>query len=70
MFYLVKVALLMVLSSMMSFGVYQIEDIGDRMSYLATVFIANGALLFVSSGSLPKTPYLTALDKIVLAGFL
>jgi len=70
MFYLVKVALLMVLSSTMSFGVYQIEDIGDRMSYLVTVFIANGALLFVSSGSMPKTPYLTALDKVVLAGFL
>jgi len=70
MFYLVKVALLMVLSSIMSFGVYQIEEVGDRMSYLVTVFIANGALLFVSSGSMPRTPYLTTLDKIVLCGFL
>jgi len=69
MFYLVKVALLMVLSSIMSFGVYQIEGNGDKMSYLVTVFIANGALLFVSSGSMPKTSYLTTLDKIVLTGF-
>jgi len=70
MFYLIKVALLMVMSSLMSFGVYQIEAIGEKMSYLVTVLISNGALLFVSSSSMPKTPYLTALDKVVLVGFL
>lgn len=69
-FYMTKVALLIVMSSLMSFGVYNIDEIGDKMAYLVTVFIANGALLFISSGSMPKTPYLTALDKVVLVGFL
>lgn len=42
---------------------FDVEDFGDRISYIITLFLALVAFNFVISTSLPKVPYATRISK-------
>jgi hypothetical protein len=71
-YYIAKIVLLLFMSTSLTFSVYIIpkEDIADRLGYIATMFLATGALIFVANDDLPKSQYLTCMDKVVLLSFV
>jgi hypothetical protein len=71
-YYIAKIVLLLFMSTSLTFSVYVIpkEDIADRLGYIATMFLATGALIFVANDDLPKSQYLTCMDKVVLLSFV
>jgi hypothetical protein len=46
-----------------------IEDFGDRIGFLITLFLAAVAYQFVVKGDLPKLSYLSLIDKAIIAIF-
>jgi len=46
-----------------------IEDFADRINICLTLILAAVAFLYVVGESLPKVPYLTLLDKLMLYAF-
>ena len=46
------------------------DALTERTNVAATMFLASSALLYVVASTLPKTSYLTTMDKFVLANML
>ena len=61
---------LLIISSFVVFAMDPVEDFGDRINICLTLFLAAVAFLYVVGESLPKVPYLTLLDKLMLLAFL
>jgi hypothetical protein len=60
---------LLILSSFVCFAMDPIDDFGDRINICLTLFLAAVAFLYVVGENLPKVPYLTLLDKLMLIAF-
>jgi uncharacterized membrane protein YfcA len=58
-------ALVMFFSS--GINIYPVDDLSNRMSMTTTMFLATFAVLYVISSDLPKTHFLTSIDKVVTA---
>ena len=72
-FYLFKVVMLLVMSSCLSFSsalIDPLEDYADRIQFIAAMFLATSAFLFIVSQDLPRVPYLTLLDRLIIMTFL
>jgi hypothetical protein len=71
-FYLVKVVLIQLMLSALSWTVMFMSpsEFGDRISNLLTLFLSSVAFLYVIGDKVPKVPYLTLLDKIILSNFV
>ena len=71
-YYLVKIVfvlLMLDLLSLMAFVLDPRESLEGRLSFIATMFLATTAFLFVISSDLPKTTYLNQLDKLIFFSF-
>ena len=66
-FYLIKVLTPVFMLTMLSLHVYMFDpsNISDRVATTATYFLAAFAMLYVVSESLPKTSFLTRVDKTI-----
>ena len=51
-------------------GVIDLEAVAGRLSYASSLLLASVAFLYISAESIPKLPYLTTLDQMILYGFL
>ena len=51
-------------------GIVKREAANDRLSYASSLLLACVAFLYISNDSIPRLPYLTTLDKMILYGFL
>ena len=72
-FYLVKVVMLLVMTSCLQFAsalIDPVEDYASRIQFIATMFVATSGFLFIASQDLPRVPYLTLLDRIIIMTFL
>lgn len=72
-YYLSNILLPYFFIGLVSFGVYSIplaEDPSSRINFMITIILTAIAFKFVTSGLVPKTSYLTLLDKYITAGFL
>ena len=49
---------------------YPVEELGDRDAYISTLVLATFAMTYVTAGFLPKTDFLTAVDKVTIVGFV
>jgi len=49
---------------------YPVDELVDRDQFLATTILASFAMLYVNSSFLPKTDFLTGIDKITKWGLL
>ncbi|GMH64003.1 hypothetical protein TrLO_g8105 [Triparma laevis f. longispina] len=58
---------LLILSLFVIFVMDPVEEFGDRISIVLTLFLA--VCFFVCCEALPKVPYLTLLDKLMLLAF-
>ena len=69
-FYFYKVIVPLYLLTALSFFVFffpdTAEDLPDRINFIATCFLASAAMLYVISAELPKTDFLTPIDKMIL----
>lgn len=61
---------LLIISSFVVFAMDPVDDFGERINICLTLFLAAVAFLYVVGESLPKVPYLTLLDKLMLIAFL
>jgi len=68
-FFIGKIASLLVMSTSLSFLALLVSSVADRLSILTTVFLADGALLFVANDAMPKLGYLTAADQFIISNF-
>jgi hypothetical protein len=69
-FYFYKVIVPLYLLTILSFFVFffpdTFDDLPDRINFIATCFLASAAMLYVISAELPKTDFLTPIDKMIL----
>jgi hypothetical protein len=68
-YYVMKVYGLFALSTVLCFMVYAMDEVDNRLSLVATMFLANGALMLLANATLPHCGYLTAIDKAMLLSF-
>jgi|TARA_B110000208_G_C11655335_1_gene389571 hypothetical protein len=78
-FYIYKIAFVIYMItalSWFSFG-FNIDDgivdttrVMERLSYASSLLLASVAFLYISTDSIPKLPYLTTLDQMILYGFV
>ena len=70
--YITKIALIVFLTTLLTWSVYMvpIRDVADRGSITLTLLLTAVAFQLVLQDDLPKVPYLTYLDKYVLASFI
>jgi hypothetical protein len=61
---------LLIMSMFVCFCMEAVDDFADRINICLTLFLAAVAFLYVVGESLPKVPYLTLLDKLMLISFL
>ena len=47
-------------------SIFPVDDLANRMSLTTTMFLACFATLYVIQGDLPKTHFLTAVDRVVV----
>jgi hypothetical protein len=73
-YYMTKIVFVEVLINFLSVAAFSIDiaDGGgaDRLSFLATMFLATTAFLFVMSAEIPKSGYLNHLDYLMVGSFL
>jgi len=71
-FFLYRIFLVLFIIFGMSWFTFFMEpgDFNDRINIDVTLTVSVVALLFVVNGYLPKLPYLTVLDKVLVATFL
>lgn len=71
-FYLWKVLLIQLLVAAWSWTVFYMppDNMSDRMSTLLTLFLAGVAFLFVVNDKLPRIPYLTIMDQVIIFSFI
>ena len=67
-FYAWKVILPLLICTVFDFCVFALppDDLLDRSSISITLFLATSALLYVIASTVPKTSYLTVIDKLVV----
>lgn len=51
-------------------GIFEVDDLANRMSMGTTMFLASFATLYVVGAELPKTHFLTSIDQVVVATLL
>mmetsp|Transcript_34489 Transcript_34489/g.42518 ORF Transcript_34489/g.42518 Transcript_34489/m.42518 type:complete len:230 (+) Transcript_34489:741-1430(+) len=72
-YYITKIVTLLLGASVLSYSAAFMDifdDYTDRMNFIATMFLATSALLYVVASDLPKVPYLTILDRVTMTTFL
>ena len=65
-FYFFKVAVPLILITCLNFMGFHLETIGEKLAYNVSLFLSAQALLYVVGQDLPRTTFLTAIDRIVL----
>ena len=60
---------LLIVSMFVIFVMDPVEDFADRINICLTLILAAVAFLYVVGEQLPKVPYLTLLDKLLLISF-
>ncbi len=70
-YYLYKVVALQVALACLSWPIFFLEptDFNSRFTIVLTLLLSSVAFLFVINDAVPKVPYLTTLDKVVLWNF-
>jgi Neurotransmitter-gated ion-channel ligand binding domain len=70
-FYMWKIVFINCLVAAWSWSVFWMDPtvLPDRMSTTLTLFLASVAFMFVTNDKLPRVPYLTILDRIILVFF-
>jgi hypothetical protein len=68
--FLSKTVLLVYMATVCAFAALYLDELAERLAHVMTVFVANGALLFVINHQIPSMSYLTSLDDMVIASFL
>ena len=69
---IVKIVFPLVLASVMTFACFQwdfSEHVIDRLNFVATMFLAISAFLWLIDAETPRTPYLKCLDKLTVLAF-
>eukprot|EP01043_Picozoa_sp_COSAG02_P076560 COSAG02_NODE_16323_length_1093_cov_0.911469_3_plen_69_part_01 len=51
-------------------GIFDVDDLANRMSMGTTMFLASFATLYVVGAELPKTHFLTSIDQVVVTTLL
>mmetsp|Transcript_68784 Transcript_68784/g.201446 ORF Transcript_68784/g.201446 Transcript_68784/m.201446 type:complete len:371 (+) Transcript_68784:56-1168(+) len=67
-YYIWKVLMPIYLLTLLTFCVFAMEvrDVADRLSAVITLFLASFAMLYVVEHHLPKTNFLTVVDKVIV----
>jgi hypothetical protein len=68
-FYIWKIMLILSMLSILSWMVFFMDEFMDRMEISLGLFLAATTFLYIASENMPKLPYLTTLDKMVLGCF-
>ena len=68
-YYLWKIMLILTLLCIISWVVFFMDSFNDRMNISVTLLLSAVTFLYVASESIPKLPYLTAIDKMIMMCF-
>jgi hypothetical protein len=71
-YYVIKIVLVLLMLNLLcltAFVINPLDGLPDRLSFIATMFLATTAFLFVISSDLPRTTYLNQLDKLIFLSF-
>ena len=71
-YYLYKVVFMLWFIVILALSTYslEIEDLPNRLNQMITMFLTASAMLFVVDGLLPKTDFLTRIDKLIFCTML
>ena len=71
-YYIWKIVFPIFLCSLFSFSalLFEVDDLEARNNTSVTMFLASSALQYVVASTLPKTPYLTAMDKFLVVNLM
>eukprot|EP00045_Choanoeca_perplexa_P006269 m.53337 g.53337 ORF g.53337 m.53337 type:complete len:454 (+) comp13552_c0_seq2:168-1529(+) len=71
-YYMWKIVLPLFLSTLLCFSAFffELDNLSDRNATSLTMFLATAALLYVVSSLLPKTSFLTRVDKFVVVSLM